>query len=97
MCACMHVHTFLILQVLEKYSTCFAVLDVMAGKSFCLFDQVRSSLTDILKKGYEVQEINYIISENLMHYSFSGGDMIVIMAITTYDREEFLIIILKSM
>jgi len=33
-------------------------------------------VTDILKKGYEVQGINYIISENLMHHSFNGGDMI---------------------
>ena len=77
-CVCVRAraHTFLILQVLEKYRTCFAVLDVMAGKSFCLFDYPRNSVSDILKKGYEVQEINCIISENLMHYSFSGGDMI---------------------
>jgi len=33
-------------------------------------------VTDILKNGYEVQEINCIISENLMHYPFSGGDVI---------------------
>jgi len=37
-CMCVRVYTFLILQVLEKYSTCFAMLDVMAGKRFCLFD-----------------------------------------------------------
>jgi hypothetical protein len=31
-CVCMCMCTFLILQVLEKYSTCFAMSDVMAGK-----------------------------------------------------------------
>ena len=51
-CVCPRVctHAFLILQVMEKYSTRFALLDVMAGKSFCLFDYPRSSVTDILKK-----------------------------------------------